>query len=114
MISARFTCDGGRFSHRYEKRNWLLAAQLPETDPHSAQWNTYAVADAASAGSQLAHARLGYYNAGFLSTSSDGGTWSSVKQFPVDDRDPYFEYMTAESPYVEITPPLRSISARCT
>ena len=90
----------------YQKRNWLLGTALPPSDPDAARWNGagggFAVADAAGVGSQRAPSRLGLYNAGFLSNPQDGGTWSDVAAFPVDDRDPYFRYMTAESPFVPV------------
>jgi hypothetical protein len=87
----------------YQKRNWLLSNPLPKSDPNAALWH-FSVADAASVGSKQAHSRMGFYNAGFLSNREDGGTWSShtlVGDVP-DDRDPYFQYMTQESPFVPI------------
>jgi hypothetical protein len=47
---------------------------------------------------------MGFYNAGFLSNRQDGGTWSSTTLGPnvPDDRDPYFEYMTMEAPFVPV------------
>jgi hypothetical protein len=86
-----------------EKRTWLLSAPLPASDPYAAYWNGFGIANAGTVGSQKAYARLGYYNAGFLSNPHDGGTWSGLPEDQVPDaRDPYFAYMTQESAYVPI------------
>lgn len=66
---------------------------LPVPDP---RWQ-YGVVDSASAQSQAAFARLGKYNAGFMSTAGDGGTFK-----PDDERSVWFAYFTRESPFIAV------------
>lgn len=84
-----------------EKMDWLLKAE-PSPPPKAAASPGYAwgptVVNASSAHSMTASARLGLYNAGFLSTVTDGGTFSP----PIDDRNPWFRYMTLESPFLAV------------
>ena len=87
-----------------EKMEWLLdatprplpaAAALP-----AAAGYTWAptVVDTETAHTLHAASRLGLYNAGFLSTTSDGGTFSP----PVDNRNRWFRYMTLEAPFLAV------------
>jgi hypothetical protein len=69
------------------------AAAEAEPDP---RWR-YGVVDSATAHSDLAFARLGHYNAGFMSTTGDGGTFK-----PADMRSIWFAYFTREAPYVAV------------
>ena len=69
------------------------AQGLPVPDP---RWQ-YGVVDSASAQSQAAFARLGKYNAGFMSTAGDGGTFK-----PDDERSVWFAYFTREAPFIAV------------
>lgn len=63
----------------------------------------WGVVDAATAHSQKAFARLGYYNAGFMAgenPKTDGGTWS--EEGHSKEANPWFNYMTRESAYLMI------------
>ena len=58
----------------------------------------YGVVDAASARSQLAFARLGQYNAAFMSSLGDAGVFKPA----ADMRSPWFAYLAREAPFVAI------------
>ena len=57
----------------------VLRPSPPLSPAQQAQWPamTFGIVDSGSAGSQVAAARLGYHNDGFLSTPSDGDTYYS-------------------------------------
>ena len=64
---------------------------------------TWGVVDSRTAHTQLAFARLGYYNSGFMAGDNprtDGGTWS--EQYHSDPRNPWFSYMGVESAYLQM------------
>lgn len=67
-------------------------------DPNliNANWQ-YGVVDSGTAHSQLAFARLGQYNAAFMSSEGDAGVFK-----PCDMRSEWFAYFAREAPFVAI------------
>jgi len=80
-----------------EKMEWVLSeSPVPPTTGY-ATWEQ-GVVDASTAHTNVPYSRMGYYNAGFLSTITDGGSFDP----PIDSRNKWFQYMSYESPYVAV------------
>jgi hypothetical protein len=58
----------------------------------------YGVVDGATAHTQASFARLGHYNAAFMSTTGDAGVFKPA----ADMRSPWFAYFSREAPYVAV------------
>jgi hypothetical protein len=81
----------------------LLGEQASEQDGGVAVTATaqqhwaYGVVDSATAHTQASFARLGQYNAAFLSSAGDAGVFK-----PADMRSPWFAYFSREAPFVAV------------
>ena len=85
--------DGHKICSGLEAERRDASAGEPQLDP---RWQ-YGVVDSGSANSQLAFARLGHYDASFMSTKGDGGTFD-----PSDMRDRWFAFFAREAPFVAV------------
>ena len=57
----------------------------------------YGIVDSATAHTQASFARLGQYNAAFLSSEGDSGVFK-----PDDMRSPWFAYFSREAPFIAV------------
>ncbi len=59
------------------------------------------ILDAQTANTDMPVARIGFHNDGFLANNTCGGTWTEPPLYS-NPGNPEFDYMTSESPYVQV------------